>query len=437
MSFDIAILGAGPSGLSAARYLCSHTDVRIDIFEKEKHVGGLQRSFEFDGDQYDVGTILFSEHHGLLDAFPFLTNVMVDIAYKPVSINPAGSFDRYPFTVNRYLKDNGVSVTAMSIADLLVCKLTCARKSSVANYAKYYMGGMIYKRSGLQRYIHRLHDLADEELDVEFARKRLKLIQRQSFRRMFLAALPFTETKKKTITGGRLVRPEKGFDFMYGLIRRDVENRGAKIHLGKDVAKIRKRTDEKFELEIEGKVRTYNRVISTIPIPDMLRLVGKEPKAQVQTRNLISLFYSGSFERPGNTFFNFSNEALWKRITVFSRFYKPTRRGADYFTVEITSNDVSQNRIEAVAKEFERHAMKVGLLTKNPTFQGAHVSYNAYPVYRYGQFQDVESEKDRLRSYGIDLLGRQGNFEYVIASIVAKRASELSVTIANEIPGTT
>ncbi len=429
-TLKIAVLGAGPAGLSAARYLSDYDDVQVDVIEKETHLGGLQRSFDFHGDHYDVGTILFFGHHGLVEAFPFLAEQMVPIKYKPVSINPAGSYDRYPFTIKRYLKDNGLVTAAKSFIDLLFCKFTCGAKDSVATYAKYYMGDTVYRKSGLKKYIHRLHDLEDEQLDVEFAKKRLLLIERQSFRRMLSAALPFTKTKKKTIAGGRLVRPESGFEKMFDDIRADVEQRGATIHLSKNVRSVRK-TEEGFDLDIDGQVHGYDRVISTIPIPDMLRLIGEEPKTEVQTRNLISLFYTGNFAQPGNTFFNFSNEGAWKRITVFSRFYKPTQKGSDYFTVEVTSNDVSPAKIAAAAKDFEQHANKVGLFDGTPSLEGSHVSYHAYPVYRRGQSTAVELEKTRLREFGIDLLGRQGNFEYVISNVVAKRAAELSGKIAD------
>ena len=193
---------------------------------------------------------------------------------------------------------------------------------------------------------------------------------------------------------------------------------------------VRKTADGRFDVEIDGEVKAYDRVISTIPIPDMLRLIGEEPKVDIQTRNLISLFYTGVFDRPGNTFFNFSNEASWKRITVFSRFYQPTKQGKDYFTVEVTSDDVSQQQVELAAADFEKHANGVGLFRGSPKLEGSHVSYSAYPIYRRDQSQAVEAEKERLRSYGIDLLGRQGNFEYVISNVVAKRAAELSETIA-------
>lgn len=425
----IAILGAGPAGLSAASYLLREQaedsdGVSVEVFDREHHVGGLQRSFEYCGSHFDVGTILFFGHHGMLDAFPYLADDMVPIKYQPVSITPKGSYDRYPFTVKGFVKDHGIWTAATAGLDLLYSKLRFSAKNSVEAYARYYMGGVVFQRSGLKNYIYRLHNLPDEELDVEFAMKRLSLVERQSFRRLLAAKLP--GGKKKTIAGPRLVRPEAGFPYMYEeRIRPDLEKRGVKFRLGTEVEKVNK-TESGFGLLVEGVEEPFDRVVSTIPIPSMLRLLGLEPQVEVQTKNLISLFYTGQFARQGNTFFNFALDGAWKRITVFSRFYKPLPSGEDYFTVEVTTDeDVSEKRIAEVAQDFEQHAERYGLLKGKPELQGSHISIDAYPVYRSGQLDAIESEKQRLRDAGVDLLGRQGNFEYVISNIVARRAKEL------------
>ena len=426
----IAILGAGPAGLSAASYLAQDAsnkrrDCQVEVIDRESHLGGLQRSFEFEGAHFDVGTILFFGHHGMLDAFPFLADEMVSIKYQPVSISPSGGYDRYPFSVKGFLRDNGIAVAAMAGIDLLYSKLRFASKSTVEAYARYYMGGTVFRKSGLKNYIYRLHNLPDTELDVEFAKKRLSLVERQSFRRILATKLP--GNKKKTIAGPRLVRPEKGFPYMYEeLIRNHLTQHNVQLRLNEHIQHVQSQ-DNGFEVQLESGIERFDRVISTIPIPSMLRLLGEAPKTDVQTKNLISLFYKGNFAQKGNTFFNFTLDSEWKRITVFSRFYQLLSSGEDYFTVEVTTDDdTSDARIQSVAKDFEQHAAKHNLLEGPAKLLGSHVSLDAYPVYRHGQMDAIESEKQRLQSTGIDLLGRQGNFEYVISNIVARRAKELA-----------
>ncbi len=58
MDFDVIIIGAGMSGLTAANYLHGH-DLKIKVFESESEVGGRVRSFEKDGYILDRGFQVF------------------------------------------------------------------------------------------------------------------------------------------------------------------------------------------------------------------------------------------------------------------------------------------------------------------------------------------------------------------------------------------
>jgi len=143
----------------------------------------------------------------------------------------------------------------------------------------------------------------------------------------------------------------------------------------------------------------------------------------------VSLFYVGNIVKPGNTFFNFTYDAAWKRITVFSRFYETgaEAREDDYFTVEITVDDnVQDSDVSAIADDFERHIKKTGLTSEKPELVGHYLTKDAYPVYRNSQSETVAREKTLLKEFGIELLGRQGNFEYEISNIVARQALVLT-----------
>ena len=49
------IIGAGPAGLTAAYYLLKFTDIRPIVLEKEKFVGGISRTINFNGNRMDIG----------------------------------------------------------------------------------------------------------------------------------------------------------------------------------------------------------------------------------------------------------------------------------------------------------------------------------------------------------------------------------------------
>lgn len=54
-SADVAIIGAGPAGLTAA-YLLTKQGYRVTVIEKDPvYVGGISRTVEHDGFRFDIG----------------------------------------------------------------------------------------------------------------------------------------------------------------------------------------------------------------------------------------------------------------------------------------------------------------------------------------------------------------------------------------------
>ena len=49
------IIGAGPAGLTAAYYLLKLTDIKPIVLEKEKFIGGISRTINFNGNRMDIG----------------------------------------------------------------------------------------------------------------------------------------------------------------------------------------------------------------------------------------------------------------------------------------------------------------------------------------------------------------------------------------------
>jgi protoporphyrinogen oxidase len=426
----VAILGGGPAGLSVAKTLSGVEGLEVDLLEKNSRIGGLQHSVECEGLHFDIGTFLYFHNHGLFNAFPQIQPLFIPIKYTPTSVFPSGKMGPYPFTVRQFIRDNGPLITLLAGLDLVASKVRCDKKKSASEYARYYMGNTIYHRSGLAHYIERLHDVPGHEIDAKFAEERLFFLSKLSFRTM-LKNLP-----RRLMPGGRsrapakqwFVRPAKGLVAIYDMIFEDLKSSGVNVELNCQLKSVRRQGDG-FIVETD-KTKVYDRVISTIPIPKMLELIGDKPADFVETRSLVSLFYRGRIHKDASILCNFSFEASWKRITVFSRFYGEAENGDDYFTVEITSDDLSTENIRRLRTEFEESATKLGICPTTPHFLDSYISPDAYPVFRRGNLQGVEKEKQRLIDYGVDLLGRQGNFEYQLSDWFAKRGTEKGKELA-------
>ena len=358
-------------------------------------------------------------------SFPFLKDHFTQVQLRQRTITPRGSVDTYPLTVKTYSQDHGWLGVLYAALDLAVCKLLYHRRTNVPAYAKYHMGRAVYRNSGIQNYLERLYGISDHDVGIEFALQRLSYIKNYPIHRMLSQAFA-RERKPAEHTECIYVKPIAGFDAAYGLIQEYLESLGTTVYLNTEVNGVA-RSEGRFTVTFNSEVRSYDRVISTIPIPSMLKLIGANTEVKLETMNLVSLFYQGSPCCDWTTLFNFTLSGSWKRITNHSALYRLD--GEPYLIVEITTRDISEFHIEKLIDDFERHALEHHVFRKPPSYLGKAVTEHAYPVFRHGDTERVQGERAKLASLGIDGVGRQGDFEYVSSSTAAAKARRLAKEI--------
>ncbi|MBI3813532.1 MAG: FAD-dependent oxidoreductase, partial [Nitrospinae bacterium] len=96
---DVAILGAGPAGLSAAYHLKGESL----LIEKEDRVGGLARSKEIDGFVFDyAGHIFFTQDKYAFRLFKRLLGDNINFKNRDAWVYSKNIYTRYPFQANIY-----------------------------------------------------------------------------------------------------------------------------------------------------------------------------------------------------------------------------------------------------------------------------------------------------------------------------------------------
>lgn len=425
----VAVLGGGISGLMVARELVERPGMEIDLYERDVRLGGLLRSVRADGLEFDIGAFAFGHDHELLQSFPSLAARMATVRPRSVSVTPAGTLDGYPLTPGGFVRDHGLARAAVAGAGLLWGKVRHRRRDSVPAYARYYMGDALYEWSGLPLYIERLYGIPDHQIALQLTEQTIVRIRNYTLLRLLGAKLR-AWTGRAGPPPTLLVRPAEGFDALWSEVGEELERRGVRIHLGAEVRRVQ-RGPEGFTLRVGDEPRGYDAVVSTIPIPVMLRLLGEAPGMKFENAPMLSLFYRGRLRPDACFLYNFSRRGRWKRITVFSRFYGPAD-GADWFTVEVTAPDTSPAALAELRADFEAHAHEVRLTDGEPTLAGQHVTERAYPIFRIGDPERVQAERRRLEAHGISLSGRQGRFEYVSSATAAAGARRLAGALAGE-----
>src|ERR1700754_1236644 len=121
---DVAIIGAGPAGLTAA-YLLTKQGYSVTVIEKDPvYVGGISRTVEHDGYRFDIGGHrFFSKSKEVVD----LWNEILpdDFIERPrmSRIFYGGQFYSYPLRAFEALRNLGLFTSAACMASYLKWKL--------------------------------------------------------------------------------------------------------------------------------------------------------------------------------------------------------------------------------------------------------------------------------------------------------------------------
>jgi protoporphyrinogen oxidase len=428
----VAVLGGGVAGVVLAWELATRENISATLIERSGRLGGLHRSLPVGGAWYDIGAFAFERQNAIFRTFPWLLDLFVEVPHVSLSITPHHSIDRYPMSLRGYRADNGTLGTVCAASDLIVRKVIHHRRDTLPSFMRYYLGSTLYRRSGLKHYLERFYCTAEENVDIEFAAQRLRsfvpaLSLRRNLRRLLREARRGEDNKGSWRC---YVRPERGFDEVYGAIGRDLVAHGVLVRLDAHLERIERR-GEGYDLVIDGAAERFDSVVSTIPLTSVARLLGAPLERELEHMTLYSLFYRvrGPPVFDGHFFYNFTFDGPWKRLILFSRYYGP-HDGDEYFTIEVTRPQSESVSLESLVHEVTSHLSTLDLFSAPPRFVGAHVTENAYPFYRAGDMGRIAAARRLVESYGIELTGRQGRFHYLSSNTAATMSQQVATRIA-------
>ncbi|CCM78305.1 FAD-dependent oxidoreductase [Rhizobium mesoamericanum] len=407
--FDVVVLGAGISGLVAASILSAQGN-SVVVIDEYDHVGGNHMDWSSnEGYTFDVGSLIFQDDSPLLRHFPELLERYVPIEPTWGRLNPQGKITIYPISVRDDIIGAGPIGVIRIFASVLYARIFQRRMENARDFARFWIGSYLLHRSGLGTYMRRFYGINPEEIDLDLARKRMLWIADYASLINLIRRL----ARRKRSTGPKnrqLARPREGFESLYRSAVLRLESGGVVFKLKTSVRQLHK-TDCGYELLLDEGTLSSARIVSTVPISVAERICGNGQTSALNTITLISLYFSFAGERgfPQSIIYNFSHEGSWKRLTVYSDFYG---RVADreYFAVEVIASTATTP--EEAEAQFRQHVCANGLFRGDLQLEGSHVLTNAYPIYSKGASQIAAEAIARLKSFGIESIGRQGGFNY-------------------------
>lgn len=420
--FDVAILGAGISGLVSASVLKKQGCRRVLVIDVFENLGGNHIDCNIGPYTFDIGSLVFQDDSPLLAHFPEMLPLYVPIDPTWGKLTPQGAVAGYPLSIKEDILGSGLWGCIRIGLSVLVARISQPNIRNARDFARYWIGDYLLRRSGLESYMLRFFGTDPINVDLDFAEKRMLWLKEHSSPKALIRHL--TQHKSVVPNNRQLARPRSGYHHLYSVAAEKLRNQEVVFKLGDDVSQIGK-VGSGFLLETSGETYTADRVISTIPINRALEICGMGSDNNLSSVTIISLFFSFNGRRgfKHSILYNFSYDGFWKRLTMYSDFYG-LAEGREYFGVEVIASH-ADNSVESGERDFRAHVARNNLFDGDLTLEGSRLVPNAYPIY-VNQAQDrVAAALNRLRRFGVESFGRQGGFDYQPTARVSTQNAEV------------
>lgn len=430
---NLTILGGGLSALSLAYFLQDRSDIsKITLLEKEKTIGGLCRTFETNGIEYDVGPhIIFSKDKEILDFMNGLLGENNEKHRRSNRILHKKAFVQYPF-------ENDLS--KLPDEDKAYC-VNAFMHNPYENYNAKNMLQFFLKTFGegitnlyLRPYNEKIWKFDPSFMDTQMVDRIPK---------------PPKEDILKSAAGETIDGYTHQLYFTYpkqggtaAIIQALREKLSGKVEIltNRPVESVRK-TEKGFEVVAGGKTFVSDRLVSTMPLGEFTALYNAEKPAEIVSaaQNLRSNAIAISIVnvKPDRAGDNYAFMIADKNV-IFHRLSKLDFMGGRYhkpdsatYMIEVTYR--KNDRVDLMT-DAELTAKIIGGLKEIGFIDGEsdvnftdlkHFDY-AYVIYDLEHKENTTVLRDYFKQQGIELNGRFGSFEYLNMDAIIRQSKNLA-----------
>lgn len=430
---NLTILGGGLSALSLAYFLQDRSDIsKITLLEKEKTIGGLCRTFETNGIEYDVGPhIIFSKDKEILDFMNGLLGENNEKHRRSNRILHKKAFVQYPF-------ENDLS--KLPDEDKAYC-VNAFMHNPYENYNAKNMLQFFLKTFGegitnlyLRPYNEKIWKFDPSFMDTQMVDRIPK---------------PPKEDILKSAAGETIDGYTHQLYFTYpkqggtaAIIQALSEKLSGKVEILTNcpVESVRK-TEKGFEVVAGGKTFVSDRLVTTMPLDEFTVLYNAEKPAEVVSaaKNLRSNAIAISIVnvKPDRAGDNYAFMIADKNV-IFHRLSKLDFMGGRYhkpdsatYMIEVTYR--KNDRVDLMT-DAELTAKIIGGLKEIGFIDGeSDVNFTdlkrfdyAYVIYDLEHKENTTVLRDYFKQQGIELNGRFGSFEYLNMDAIIRQSKNLA-----------
>ena len=419
----VAVIGAGPAGLSAA-YKLQLAGVDVSLYEASNSVGGMAKSFQLWNQTVDLGPHRFFSSDPRVNEFWLeavdseyvMVNRLTRIYYK-------NNFFSYPIQAINALRGLGIIEAIRCVMSFIVVKVNPLKnENKFDNWVINRFGRRLFQIF-FKSYTEKLWGIKCSELDADFAAQRIKKL---SLYEAILGALFGNRSNKHRTLVDEFAYPKLGAGDVYARLARKFIDAGGSLRLNSPVRGVLLK-NHGVEISIdEVQSEFYDHLISTMPLTQLVQKIGApreilEKTSLLRFRNtiLVYLKVEGENPFPDQWIYVHAVNLQTGRITNFRNWTETINNGQleHIICLEYWCYDEDQIWVEQDSKlvnlaTAELYATK--LVGENSIKDGyvRRVS-KCYPVYSSGYRHILEPIQKYLNSIEtVTAIGRYGSFKY-------------------------
>jgi protoporphyrinogen oxidase len=435
---SVAIIGAGPAGLTAACLLAKQ-QVPVTVLEADpNYVGGISRTARYKGFHFDIGGHRFFSKSKEVEDFwtEMLPNDMLE---RPRSsrIYYRGKFFSYPLKAGEALWKLGILESIRCVLSYFKARALPVRNPrSFEEWVTNKFGSRLFNIF-FKTYTEKVWGMSCKEISADWAAQRIKGLS------LTTAILNAIIPKKKSADRSQVVKtlidsfryPRKGPGMMWEACSTRVRELGGKIRMGQRVVRCHYDAGDELwsvtHLDRDGQPRVTRarHVISSAPMRQLVN--GLTPSVSDQCRSAanalryrdfltVMLILKDRAAFSDNWIYIHDPSVQVGRVQNFKS-WSPEMvpdpslccYGLEYFCFEgdglWTSSD------EALIHQAKIELEKIGLAKASDVLDGCVVRQpKAYPVYDDNYASNVDTVRQELatRFPTLHLVGRNGMHKY-------------------------
>lgn len=432
--YDVAIIGAGPAGLTAG-YLLAKKGKKVIVFESDPtYVGGISRTVEYKGYRFDIGGHrFFSKAQAVED---FWTEILGDeMLDRPRSsrIFYNGKFFAYPLKGAEALFKLGIRESIVCVLSYTKAKLFPTKNpTNLEDWVTNQFGKRLYQIF-FKTYTEKVWGMDCKLISADWAAQRIKGLS--LWTAIVAALVPKRKPKSRQDVVKTLIDsfryPRLGPGMMWEVCAKKMQTLGGELQMGRRVTGAAL-ADGVWSVATDGaeaRTVTAAHVISSMPLRELM--LGLTPRVRPETaaaakalsyRDFITvaLMVKGEPGFPDNWIYIHDPGVMVGRVQNFKS-WSPELiphanhgcYGLEYFCFEgdglWTSSD--HDLIERGKRELE----KIGLAKAGDVVDGHVVRQpKAYPVYDdvYTKHVNVIREEIARSFPRLHVVGRNGMHKY-------------------------